>query len=338
MTSTRSSGRKTRMKLQSLLALCAIAAIASDAFAAQAERAEYPNRPIRMIAPSSAGGPADVIARAVSQGIAEVLGQQVVIDNRAGAAGLIGAETVAAATPDGYTMLFGFSGPLVIAPHVTEKKPYDTLKDFAPVSLAAQGPYILLVHPNLPVSSVKELVALAKAQPGKLNYASGGNGTGIHLAAELFRMTAGIDIVHVPYKGAGPGQTALLANEVNMMFNGLPPAVPHVKSGKLKALAVAGARRSPLLPEMPTLTEAGTAVVATGWYGIVAPRSTPRAIVAKMQGATAKACANPVIRDRLASQGVETVGSTPEEFGSWLQQEWVKWEKVIRTAGIKAVQ
>ncbi len=326
------------MKLRRACAACFMMAAMANADAAQTEAAAYPGRPIRMIAPSSAGGPVDVIARAVSHGIAEVLGQQLVIDNRAGAAGLIGTETVAAATPDGYTMLFGFSGPLVIAPHLSEKKPYDTRKDFAPVSLAAEGAYILLVHPSLPASSVKELVTLAKGQPGKLNYGSGGNGTGIHLAAELFKMTAAVDIVHVPYKGAGPGQTALLANEVNMMFNGLPPALPHVKSGKLKGLAVAGAKRSPLLPEMPTLTEAGTAVVATGWYGILAPRGTSRAIVSKMQAATAKACANPTIRDRLASQGVDTVGSTPEEFARWLEQEWTKWEKVIRTAGIKAVQ
>jgi tripartite-type tricarboxylate transporter receptor subunit TctC len=311
---------------------------AGHAFAAHGELAAYPNRSIRMIAPSSAGGPADVVARTISQGIAEVLGQQLVIDNRAGAAGLIGAELVASAAPDGYTMLFAFSGPLVIVPHMTEKPPYHTLKDFAPVSLAAQGPYVLLVHPSVPAGSVKELVALAKAQPGKLNYASGGSGTGIHLAAELFKMTAGIDIVHVPYKGAGPGQTALLANEVAMMFNGLPPALPHVKSGKLRALAIAGEKRSPLLPEMPTLTEAGTAVVATGWYGILAPRATPRPIVMKMQAATAKACASPGVRDRLASQGVETVGSTPEEFGVWLREEWSKWQKVIRTVGIKSAQ
>jgi tripartite-type tricarboxylate transporter receptor subunit TctC len=326
------------MKLRRFAATCAIVTMAPAALAAQSDHAAYPSRPIRMIAPSSPGGPADVIARAVSQGIAEVLGQQIVIDNRAGAAGLIGTETVATATPDGYTMLFGFSGPLAIAPHLAEKKPYDTRKDFAAVSLAAEGAYILLAHPSLPVNSVKELVALAKTQPGKLNYASGGNGTGIHLTAELFKMTAGVDIVHVPYKGAGPGQTALLANEVSMMFNGLPPALPHVKSGKLKGLAVAGAKRSPLLPDMPTLTEAGTAVVATGWYGIVAPKGTPRAIVAKVQAATAKACASPVIRDRLANQGVETVGSTPEEFAAWLAQEWTKWEKVIKAAGIKAVQ
>src|SRR4051812_37773447 len=188
--------RKAKMRFGRLIALCLMGASASG-FAAQDDTAEYPSRPVRMIAPSSPGGPADVVARAVSQGIADELGAQIVIDNRAGAAGLIGAELVAAAAPDGYTLLFGFSGPLVIVPHVTEKPPYHTLKDFAPVSLAAQGPYVLLVNPSVPAASVKELVALAKAQPGKLNYASGGTGTGIHLAAELFKMTAGIDIVHV---------------------------------------------------------------------------------------------------------------------------------------------
>jgi tripartite-type tricarboxylate transporter receptor subunit TctC len=314
-------------------ALCAASAIAA---AQSAVDPNYPSRPIRMIAPSSAGGPVDVMARVVAQGLGEVLGQQVVVDNRAGAAGLIGAELVATGSPDGYTLMFGFSGPLVIVPHLGGKTPYDTLKDFAPVSLAIQGPYILLVKPGLPVNSVKDLIALAKQQPGKLNYASGGNGTGIHLAGELFKMTAGINIVHVPYKGAGPGMTALLANEVDMMFNGIAPAIPHVKSGKLKGLAVGGTKRSALLPELPTVAEAsGLAFNTSGWYGILAPPKTPRAIVNKIHAATVKALASPAVKDTLARQGVESVGSTPEEFGRLIREEWVKWEKVIRAAGLK---
>jgi tripartite-type tricarboxylate transporter receptor subunit TctC len=324
------------MKAAAAASLAALLLAANGVHAAEnPSAADYPNRPIRMISPSSSGGPADVIARAVSLGISDVLGQQIVIDNRAGAAGLIGAELVAASVPDGYTLMFGFSGPLAIAPHIAPKPPYDIRKDFAAVSLAAQGQYVLLVHPSVPVSSVKELIALAKARPGKLNYASGGNGTGIHMAGELLKQATGIDIVHVPYKGAGPGQTALLAHEVDMMFNGLPPALPHVKTGRLKALAVAGAKRSPLLPEMPTVAESGVDFNTSGWYGIVAPRATPRAIVAKLNGATVKALAVPDLKSRLANQGVETVGSTPAEFSRVLAEEWVKWEKVIRAAGLK---
>ena len=317
-------------------AALAIVAVAPALAYAQAADSSYPNRPVRLIAPSSAGGPVDVIARTLSQGLSEVLGQQVVVDNRAGAAGLIGAELVATGAPDGYTLLFGFSGPLVIVPHLGTRTPYDTLKDFSPVSLAAQAPYILLVHPSVPVNSVKELIALAKQQPGKLNFGSGGNGTGIHLAGELFKLLAGVNIVHVPYKGAGPAQTALLAHEVDMLFNGIPPALPFVKSGKLKGLAVGGDKRSPILPELPTIAEAsGLAFNTTGWYGILAPPKTPRAIVTRLHAATVKALALPSVKDSLSRQGVETVGSSPEEFAKMLRTEWVKWEKVIKAAGIK---
>jgi tripartite-type tricarboxylate transporter receptor subunit TctC len=324
------------MKFTTLCAGAVLAAVSAASIAQGTPEASFPSRPIRMIAPSSSGGPVDVMARVVAQGLTEVLGQQVVVDNRAGAAGLIGAELVATAIPDGYTIMFGFSGPLVIVPHLGGKTPYNTLKDFAPVSFAIQGPYILLVRPSLPVNSVKDLIAAARQQPGKLNYASGGNGTGIHLAGELFKMTAGVNIVHVPYKGAGPGMTALLANEVDMMFNGLAPAIPHVKSGKLKGLAVGGTKRSPLLPDLPTVAEAsGLDFNTTGWYGILAPVRTPRAIVMKLHAATVKALATPAVRDTLARQGVESVGSTPEEFAKLIRDEWSKWEKVIKTAGLK---
>ncbi|HYH42285.1 MAG TPA: tripartite tricarboxylate transporter substrate binding protein [Burkholderiales bacterium] len=310
-------------------------ALASVASAQGTAEPNYPSRPIRMIAPSSAGGPVDVIARVVSQGLGEVLGQQVVVDNRAGAAGMIGAELVANGSPDGYTLMFGFSGPLAIAPQLAAKRPYDATKDFAPISLVSQGQYVLLVRPSLPVSSIRELVAMARAQPGKLNYASGGNGTGIHLAGELLKLTAGVNIVHVPYKGAGPGMTALLANEVDLMFNGLPPALPHVKSGKLKGLAVAGAKRSPLLPEMPTVREGGVDFNTAGWYGILAPPKTSRAIVMRVHAATMKVLATPSVSENLTRQGVEVIGSTPEEFAKILREEWSKTEKVIKAAGLK---
>ena len=217
----------------------------------------YPDKPIRLIAPSSAGGPADVIARIVAPGWAGLLGQPIVIDNRAGAAGLIGTEMVARAAPDGYTLLFGFSGPLAIAPQINAATPYDALKDFAPISLAASAPYVMLVHPGVAAKTVLELVKLAKARPGKLNFASGGTGVGIHLAGELFNLAAGVRITHVPYKGAGPGMAALLAGEVDMMFNGLSPALPHIRTGHLRALAVGGEKRSPLIPDLPTIAESG---------------------------------------------------------------------------------
>jgi tripartite-type tricarboxylate transporter receptor subunit TctC len=312
-----------------------LAGATSLAAAQGAAEPNYPSRPIRMIAPSSAGGPVDVIARVVTHGLTDVLGQQVVVDNRAGAAGMIGAETVANGTPDGYTLMFGFSGPLAIAPQLAAKRPYDATKDFSPISLVAQGQYVLIVRPGLPVNSVKDLVALAKAQPGKLNYASGGNGTGIHLAGELLKLSAGVNVVHVPYKGAGPGMTALLSNEVDLMFNGLPPALPHVKSGKLKALAVAGARRSPLLPDMPTVREGGVDFHTAGWYGILAPPKTPRAIVTRVHGATMKVLGTPAVSENLLRQGVEVLGSTPEEFAKVLREEWSKTEKVIKAAGLK---
>lgn len=326
------------MKLVLQLVLFGACAAVSPLLGAQANPQPFPNKPIRMIAPSSAGGPVDVIARAVAQGWAESLGQQIVIDNRAGAAGLIGSELVAKAAPDGYTLLFGFSGPLSIVPHLNESMPYDTLKDFAPVSLTASAPYVLLVHPAVPAKSVKELVDLAKSRPGKLNFASGGNGTGIHMAGELLNLAAGVRIVHVPYKGAGPGMAALMGGEVDMMFNGLSPALPHIKSGRLRALAVGGAKRSPLLPDLPTVSESGLLFNTSGWYGILAPRGTPQPVVAKLQRELVRALNTPETKDRLTNLAVEGIGSTPDQFASLLREEWAKWGKVIKAAGLKGMQ
>jgi len=304
--------------------------------AAGAAETGFPSRPIRMIAPSSAGGPVDVIARILSQGYGEALGQQIVVDNRAGAAGLIGTDLVAKATPDGYTLLFGFSGPLVIVPQLNATPaPYDSLKDFAHVSLTSMAPYVLLVNVASPVKSVQELVALAKSQPDKLFYGSGGNGTGIHMAGALFNIVAGTRIVHVPFKGAGPASTALIAGQVNMMFNALPGAMGHIKAGRLRPLAMATAKRSSLLPDLPTIIESGLPVEATGWYGVLAPRGTPRAIVSKLHAEVVKTVNAPATRDRLGEQGVESVGSTPEEFAATIRDEWSKWGKVITTAGLK---
>ncbi len=297
----------------------------------------FPGKPIRMIAPSSPGGPVDVIARVLVQGMTETLGQQVVVENRAGAAGLIGAELVAKAPADGYTLLLGFSGPLAIVPNLNDATPYDPVKDFAPVSFAASAPYVLLVHPAVPARSVKEFVALARSRPGKMNFASGGNGTGIHMAGELFNLAAGVKILHVPYKGAGPGMAALISGETDMMFNGLSPAIPQMKSGRLRGLAVGGEKRSPLMPELPTVAESGLKFNTTGWYGVLAPRGTPQPIIAKLQGELVRAINIPAVKDQFTRMGVEGIGSTPEQFGSLIREEVEKWGKVIKTAGLKGM-
>lgn len=298
----------------------------------------YPNKPIRVIAPSSAGGPVDVIARILAPAWSEALGQPMVIDNRAGAAGQIGTEMAAKALPDGYTVLLGFSGPLVIVPQINVSTPYDTLKDLAPVSLAAAAPYVLLVHPNVAAKTVKELVALAKAQPGKLNFASGGTGVGIHMAGELFNLTTGVKITHVPYKGAGPGMTALLAGEVDMMFNGLSSALPQVKGGRLRAIALGGEKRSALMPELPTIAESGYQFNTSGWYGPMVAKDTPRAIIMKLNSTLLQALKQPQVRDRLNDIAVEAIGSTPEEYTALLRRELATWGGVVEATGLKGKQ
>ena len=305
---------------------------------APAAAQQYPNKPIRVIAPSSAGGPVDVIARILAPAWSEVLGQPMVIDNRAGAAGQIGTEMAAKALPDGYTVLLGFSGPLVIVPQINVSTPYDTLKDFAPVSLVAAAPYVLLVHPNVAAKTVKELVALAKAQPGKLNFASGGTGVGIHMAGELFNLTTGVKITHVPYKGAGPGMTALLAGEVDMMFNGLSSALPQVKGGRLRAIALGGEKRSALMPELPTIAESGYQFNTSGWYGPMVAKDTPRAIIMKLNSTLLQALKQPQVRDRLNDIAVEAIGSTPEEYTALLRRELATWGRVVEATGLKGKQ
>lgn len=295
----------------------------------------YPAKPIRIIAPSGAGGPVDVICRTVSQALGEVLGQQIVVDNRVGAAGLIGTEIVAKSPGDGYTLLFGFSGPLAIVPNLNPNTPYDPLKDLVPVSQVAAGPYVLLVHPSVPAKSVKQLVALAKSRPGKMNFSSGGTGVGIHMAGELFKLAAGVNIVHVPYKGAAPAMTALMAGEVDMMFNGLSSALPHVKSGKLRALALGGDKRSALFPELPTVKESGFDFNTTGWYGVVAPRGTPQSVVNTLHKGLVQALATPQLKAQFTKLVVESVGSTPQEFSRLIAEELQKWARVIKATGLK---
>jgi tripartite-type tricarboxylate transporter receptor subunit TctC len=320
------------MKIVSRFLALALCAVLGPLAGAQS----YPNKPIRIIAPSGAGGPVDVICRTVSQGLGEVLGQQLVVENRVGAAGLIGTESVVKSAPDGYTLLFGFSGPLAIVPHLNPNTPYDPQKDLVAISQVAAAPYVLLVHPSVPAKSVKQLVALAKSRPGRMNFGSGGTGVGIHMAGELFKVAAGVNIVHVPYKGAAPAMTALMAGEVDMMFNGMSPALPHIKSGRVRALAVGGAKRSSLLPGLPTVKEAGFEFNTEGWYGILAPRGTPPAIVKRLHEAIVRALAGPELKSLLAKMAVETVGSSPAEFASQIREESAVWAKVIKAAGIKS--
>lgn len=295
----------------------------------------YPIKAIRMIAPSGAGGPVDITCRAVAQALSDVLGQQIVVENRVGAAGLIGTEFVVKQPPDGYTLLCGFSGPLAIVPNLNPNTPYDVLRDLVPIAQVAAQPYILLVHPSVPAKSVKELVALAKARPGVLNFSSGGTGVGIHMAGELFSIAAGVKIVHVPYKGAAPAMTALMAGEVDMMFNTIAPALPHIRAGRLRALAVGGEQRSPLFPELPTFRESGYDFKTGGWYGVLAPRGVPQPVVTILHNGLIKALASPELRKLFEKLAIEIVVTSPQEFADLIRTESALWAKVIKAAGLQ---
>ncbi|MEI6318660.1 MAG: tripartite tricarboxylate transporter substrate binding protein [Pseudomonadota bacterium] len=295
----------------------------------------FPARPIRLMIPASPGGPADIVARIVAQNYGEAIGQSLVADNRAGAGGGIGAEIVARSQPDGYTVMISHSGPLAIEPLRQSKPSYDPLRDFTALSLVAEQAYMLIVHPSVQAKTVQELVALARTRPGKMNFASGGPGTGIHMAAELFNLVAGLKVVHVPYKGAGPGMGALIGGEVDMMFNGISSALPQVRAGKLRALAMAGTKRSNLLPELPTIQEAGFRYDTSGWYGYVGPAGLPKPIAARLQEALVKTLATTEVRERFSAQGIDGIGSTPAAFAAFLREETAKWRKVIDAAGLK---
>jgi tripartite-type tricarboxylate transporter receptor subunit TctC len=297
----------------------------------------YPAKAVRMVVPYPPGGGTDIVGRIVAQKLSETLGQQVVVDNRGGATGSIGAELVAKSAPDGYTLLMGNIAPNSINVSLQPKLPYDPVADFAPVSLVAATPNILVVHPSLPVKTVKELIALARARPGQLNYPSAGVGSSSHLAGELLAILTGIKIAHIPYKGGGPAMIDTISGEMQMMFATMPAAMPHVKSERVRPVAVTTARRSQTLPQLPTIAETGVkGYEASTWYGVLAPARTPRAIVERLHGETVKILGTPDIRERLGAQGFEPAGSTPEEFAAYIKSEIAKWSKVIRTAGIKA--
>lgn len=296
---------------------------------------DFPNKPIKLIVPFPAGGPNDIIARTIAQKMSDILKQPVLIDNRGGQGGVLGTDTVAKSDPDGYTIAVTSAGALAISPSM-QKIAYDTLKDLAPVTLVAKVPEMLVVATNVPANNMKELVALAKSQPGKLNFASSGPGSLPHLAGELFKLTAKIDIIHVPYRGAAPAVNDLLGQQVQMVFLDLPVLLPQVKAGKLKPIAIGAPKRVPSAPDVPTTTEAGMPDLQTeNWYGMVAPAKTPPAVIAVLNKAAVEAMKDPDVAAKLAAQGATLVGDTPEQFRAFIDSEIKKWAKVIKDAGVK---
>jgi len=294
----------------------------------------YPTRPIRLVVPYPPGGPTDFVGRTVGQKLAQAFGQQIVVDNRPGAGTIIGSELVARAAPDGYTLLFGTGGGTFLAPLMLPKVPYDPHRDFAPVSMLVQSPQVLVVHPSVAANSVSELVALAKAKPGALNFASVGTGTSPHLGGELFLSLAGIKLVHVPYKGTAPAVTDLISGQVHLMFTSMPTVLTHVQGGRLRLLGTGGAKRSAVIPEAPPIAEALPGFELVTWYAIFAPAGTPDAIIRRLNAEIVKALADPESRDRLAAQGLEPTPMTPEELRRYTQQDSSRWARLIKAAGI----
>jgi tripartite-type tricarboxylate transporter receptor subunit TctC len=299
---------------------------------------EFPSKPIRLIVPFPAGGPNDIIARVIGQRMSELIKQPVLIDNRGGQGGVLGTDAVAKSAPDGYTIAISSAGALAISPSM-EKVAYDTLTDLAPVTLVATVPEMLVVATSVPAKTMAELIALAKSQPGKLNFASSGPGSLPHLAGELFKLTAKIDIVHVPYRGAAPAVNDLLGQQVQMTFLDLPVLLPQVKAGALRPIAMGSPERAPTAPDVPTTAELGLPELRIeNWYGMVAPKGTPDAVIAALNRITREAMADPVVKDKLASQGATLVGDTPEHFRGFIGTEIRTWAKVIKDAGVETTK
>lgn len=314
-----------------------LSAAAMTAFPAALRAAvdDYPNRPIRLIVPLAPGGPSDILARIVAQKLGANLRQTVIVDNRPGAGGSLGTDIAAKATPDGYTIVLASSSYSINAT-LYPKLPYDTLKDLTGVTMIERAPYIFAVHPSMPVKSMKELIALARARPGELNYASGGSGTGPQLAMEIFKAQEKLDIVHVPYKGGGPAMNAVMAGQVPMLFINMVAGLPQVKAGRLRALAVSQIKRSPAAPEIPTMDESGVpGFDEGGHHGILAPAATPHAIIARLNREIVKVLHEPDVESRLAAEGAEVVGDTPEEFNAIIRADVDKFGKVIRHLGLR---
>ena len=326
---------KARVTVQHLFAamLFVFAATAADA---ATTAGSYPDRTIRMIVPFPPGGGVDIVARMVAKDMSERMGQSVVVDNRAGAGGVLGSEIVAKATPDGYTLLMGNVATHAVNPNLHKKLSYDALKDFEPVSRVAEVPGILLIHPSLPVDSVKQLIAFAKSRPGQLTYGSAGNGTPTHLAAELLKSMANVNIVHVPYKGTPPALSDLLGGQITMMFSNIVSGLPLVKAGKLKVLGVTSLKRSPVAPAIPTIAESGLpGFRESSWYGVLAPVGTPSAIIATLNAAVVQALKTPAVLDRLTGQGADVNASTPAEFREFIRVEIERYGKIIKSSGIR---
>jgi tripartite-type tricarboxylate transporter receptor subunit TctC len=316
-----------------------MSAFAPDSAQAQTKSSAaeaYPTKPIHYIVPFAPGGPTDIMSRAIGERIGAAWGQQVVVDNRGGAGGNIGAELVAKSAPDGYTVMIGHVGTHAINAALYARIPFDPVRDFTPITLVATLPLALVVHQSVPAKSVKELIALAKAKPGQINFASAGSGGPTHLAGELFRTTAGIDIVHVPYKGNAAALTELIGGQVQMMFSNLLTSMPHVKTGKLRALAVSTAKRSPQAPDLPTVAESGVpGYDVTPWYGILGPAKLPQAIVMKWNREVARVIALPEMQERFVGQGIDLTASTPEQFAALIKAEVLRWARIVKQAGAK---
>ncbi|HEX2825313.1 MAG TPA: tripartite tricarboxylate transporter substrate binding protein [Burkholderiales bacterium] len=324
--------KPARMRLTPLLAtLCA----AFVSVTAAAQSGDYPNRPVRWIVPFAPSGPTDLMSRAVAEKLTQRLGHQFVVDNRPGAGGNIGAELVAKSAPDGYTLMIGHVGTHAINATLYPRLAFDPVKDFTPITLIATLPLALVIHPSVPAKDVKDLVAYAKANPGKLNFASAGNGGPTHLTGELLKTSAAIDIVHVPYKGNAAALLDLTAGRVQMMFSNMLTAMPHVRAGKLRAIGVSSAKRSPQAPDLPAIAETVPGFNAVPWYGVLGPAGLPRPILTKLNTEIARALAEPDMNQRFVAQGIDLQSSTPEQFGALIKSELVKWRKVVKDSGAK---
>ncbi len=333
---TRREWERVRTGYCAALLACALTPLAGGDARAQDAAAGYPSKVVRIIVPAAAGGGADIIARIFAQPLGKSLGQNFVADNRPGAANIIGTEIVAKAPPDGYTLLLGTTGPLANNPLLYAKLPYDSLKDFAPISNVANSAFVLVVHPSLPVKSVAELIVLAKAKPGELAYASWGRGSATHLATELLMLMRQVKLVQVPYKGSGNAMPDMIAGNVQLAFDSMLSSVPYIRSGRLRPLGFSALKRSNVIPEVPTLAESGFAGFEAGsWYGFLAPARTPREIVMKLHGEIMKALKVPEVQERMASLGTEPIGSTAEEFAEQIRRDLDKWGKVVKAAGIQ---
>ena len=312
-----------------------MAGLVLAAFCGAAAAQNYPAKTVRMVVGYPPGGPTDVLARIVSQKLTQTWGQQVIVDNRPGASGMIGAEFTARAAPDGYTLLM-VPVTYAVTPSLFAKMTYDVEKDLSPVAQVAAAPFILVVHPTLPVKTVKDLIALDRRSPGQINFASASTGGMPHLAGELFNSMTGTKLVHIPYKGAAPATTDLLSGQVTLMFNNMLSAMPQVKAGRLRAVAVTSSKRSAAAPELPTIAETVPGYEASGWYGAFAPAATSKELIGRLNAEINRIMKMPDITQRLAGDGVEAVGTTPEQFGAYLKQEVAKWGKVVKASGAKA--